>query len=143
MGVAIPAIAGGRGPQVLARAADEDGEHIRARIPSMELPLMYRHSHRFLNAAILAGAMALSLPAVAGNPIKRVDPVYPADAARSGTTGYVEVEYSVGPDGKVTEVSVVDAKPGRVFVAAAVRAVKQWEFAPGESRGKVKLEFKL
>lgn len=104
---------------------------------------MYRHSHRFLTAAILAGAMALSLPAVAGNPIKRVDPVYPADAARSGTTGYVEVEYSVGPDGKVTEVSVVDAKPGRVFVAAAVKAVKQWEFAPGESRGKVKLEFKL
>ena len=53
------------------------------------------------------------------------------------------MEYSIGPDGKVTEVSVVDAKPGRVFVAAAVKAVKQWEFAPGESRGKVKLEFKL
>ncbi|MFN3702952.1 energy transducer TonB [Thermomonas sp.] len=104
---------------------------------------MFRHPHRFLSAAFLAGAMALSLPALAGNPIKRVDPVYPADAARAGTTGYVEVEYSVGPDGKVTEVSVVDAKPGRVFVAAAVKAVKQWEFAPGESHGKVKLEFKL
>jgi protein TonB len=104
---------------------------------------MHRATHRFLNAAIFAGAMALSLAALAGNPTKRVDPVYPADAARSGTTGYVEVEYSVGPDGKVTEVSVVDAKPGRVFVAAAVKAIKQWEFAPGETRGKVKLEFKL
>ena len=104
---------------------------------------MSRPFHRILNAAMFAGAMALSLPLLAGNPIKRVDPVYPADAARSGPTGYVELEYSIGPDGKVAEVSVVDAKPGRVFVAAAVKAVKQWEFAPGESRGKVKLEFKL
>lgn len=103
-------------------------------------------SHSFrrcLKVAALAAAMALSLPALAGGPIKRVEPVYPPDAARSGTTGYVELEYSVGPDGKVTDVSVVDAKPGRVFVAAAVKAVKQWQFAPGESRGKVKLEFKL
>lgn len=104
---------------------------------------MYRPFHRFLSAAAIAAAMALSLPVLAANPIKRVDPIYPPDAARSGTTGYVEMEYSVGPDGKVTEVSVTDAKPGRVFVAAAVKAVKQWEFAPGETRGKVKLEFKL
>lgn len=99
--------------------------------------------HRALSVAAIAAAMAFVPPAHAGNPIKRVDPVYPPDAARSGTTGYVEVEYSVGPDGKVTDVSVVDAKPGRVFVAAAVKAVKQWEFAPGETHGKVKLEFKL
>lgn len=104
---------------------------------------MRRYFHRCLKMAALAAAMALSLPVLAANPTKRVDPVYPPDAARSGTTGYVELEYSVGADGKVTDVSVVDAKPGRVFVAAAVKAVKQWEFAPGESRGKVKLEFKL
>ena len=104
---------------------------------------MSRPFHLMLNAAMFAGAMALSLPVLAANPIKRVDPVYPAEAARSGTTGYVEVEYSIGPDGKVTDVSVIDAKPGRVFVAAAVKAVKQWEFAPGDSRGKLKVEFKL
>jgi protein TonB len=99
--------------------------------------------HRGLRAALLAMMMALGLPAFAGNPIKRVEPVYPPEAARAGITGYVEMEYSVGPDGKVTDVSVVDAKPGRVFVAAAVKAVKQWEFAPGETNGKVRLEFKL
>lgn len=104
---------------------------------------MYRPIHRILKLATLATVLALSLPAVAGDPIKRVNPVYPPDAARSGTTGYVELEYSVGPDGKVTDVSVVDAKPGRVFVSSAIKAVRQWEFAPGESRGKVKLEFKL
>ncbi|MFN7184562.1 MAG: energy transducer TonB [Thermomonas haemolytica] len=99
--------------------------------------------HRALSITAIAAAIALVPPVFAGNPIKRVDPVYPPDAARAGTTGYVEVEYSIGPDGKVTDVSVVDAKPGRVFVAAAVKAVKQWEFTPGETRGKVKLEFKL
>jgi len=99
--------------------------------------------HRILAATLFLGVMTLSLPVLAGAPTKRVDPIYPADAARSGTTGYVEVEYSIAPDGKVADVSVVDAKPGRVFVAAAVKAVKQWEFAPGETRGKVKLEFKL
>lgn len=104
---------------------------------------MYCNSHQGLRAALLAAMMALGLPAFAGNPIKRVEPVYPADAARAGITGYVELEYSVGPDGKVTDVSVVDAKPGRTFVAAAIKAVKQWEFAPGETHGKVKLEFKL
>ncbi|WP_374249341.1 TonB family protein [Thermomonas sp.] len=98
---------------------------------------------RSLTLTVLAAAMTLSLPALAGAPIKRVNPVYPPDAARSGTTGFVELEYSIGPDGKVTDASVVNAQPGRVFVAAAVKAVKQWEFAPGESsHGKVKLEFK-
>ena len=71
---------------------------------------MYCNSHQGLRAALLAAMMAVGLPAFAGNPIKRVEPVYPADAARAGITGYVELEYSVGPDGKVTDVSVVDAK---------------------------------
>lgn len=106
--------------------------------------MMYRPFHRFLKTATLAAAMALTLPAVAGNPIKRVEPIYPPDAARSGTTGYVELEYTVDANGNVTDVSVSDAKPGRTFVAAATKAVKQWQFAPGsESHGKVKLEFKL
>lgn len=104
---------------------------------------MHSRFPRALTLVALAVVMALSQPVLAGAPIKRVDPVYPPDAARSGTTGFVELEYSIGPDGKVTDASVVNAQPGRVFVAAAVKAVKQWEFAPGESsHGKVKLEFK-
>jgi len=106
--------------------------------------LMLQRTIRCPRVTAAALALLVTFPAFAGNPIKRVEPVYPPEAARSGTTGYVELEYSVGPDGKVTEVSVVDAKPGRVFVAAAIKAVKQWEFAPGsETRGKVRLEFKL
>lgn len=98
---------------------------------------------RFPRAAALALALALPASALAGNPIKRVDPVYPPDAARAGKTGYVELEYSIDAGGKVASVSVVDAKPARTFETAAVKAVKQWQFEPGESHGKVRLDFKL
>lgn len=104
---------------------------------------MHRHIPRTTRVAAIALALALVVPAFAAEPIKRVDPVYPPDAARAGKTGYVELEYSVDAGGKVASVSVLDAKPSRTFETAAVKAVKQWQFAPGESRGKVRLDFKL
>ena len=90
-------------------------------------------------------ALAFALPAHAElKPVKRVNPVYPPEAARAGTTGFVEVEYTVDASGKVSSVSVVNAKPARTFESAAVRAVKQWEFAAGsDGRGKVRLDFTL
>lgn len=99
--------------------------------------------HPFLLAAAvlaLASAAAHAEP----NPIKRVDPAYPVEAARAGTTGFVEVEYTVDASGKVASVSVLNARPARTFESAAVKAVKQWQFAPGsDGRGKVRLDFKL
>lgn len=102
--------------------------------------------HRpFLFAVTTAVAMLLTTPAHAElKPIKRVDPVYPPEAARAGTNGFVEVEYTVDASGKVASVSVVNAKPTRTFENAAVKAVKQWQFAPGaDGRGKVRLDFAL
>ena len=93
-------------------------------------------------AALLA--MAFAMPAHANLvPTKRVEPQYPPEAARAGKTGFVEVEFSVTADGKVESVSVLNAKPSRNFEQAAVRAVKQWQFAPGGGRGKVRLDFNL
>jgi periplasmic protein TonB len=96
---------------------------------------------------VLAATFAFffALPAHAElKPLKRVEPVYPADAARSGTSGFVEMEYTVDASGKVSSVSVVNAKPARTFESAAVKAVKQWEFAAGsDGRGKVRLDFSM
>ena len=99
---------------------------------------------RFLVLSI-ALAFGAALPAQAANlqPLKRVEPQYPPEAARAGTTGFVEVEFEVDPAGKVAKVSVVNAKPSRTFEQAAVRAVKQWQFAPGGGKGKVRLNFAL
>lgn len=101
---------------------------------------MFR-SFVFAIAVVLGAAM----PAHASNltPTKRVEPQYPPEAARAGTTGFVEVEFEVDPAGKVAKVSVVNAKPTRTFEQAAVRAVKQWQFAPGGGKGKVRLNFTL
>jgi protein TonB len=96
----------------------------------------------------VAAAMALAfvVPAHANpdlKPLKRVEPEYPTDALRAGTEGFVEVEFSVDASGKVESVSVVNAQPARVFERSAVSAVKQWAFAPGGGRGKVRLDFAL
>jgi len=98
-----------------------------------------------LFAALATIALAFAAPAHAAlAPIKRVEPVYPPEAARAGTKGFVEVEFTVDASGKVASVSVVNAKPSRTFESAAVRAVKQWTFAPGgDGRGKVRLDFSL
>ena len=94
-------------------------------------------------AATFAFAVALPVHAEL-KPLKRVEPVYPAEAARSGTSGFVEVEYTVDASGKVSSVSVVNAKPARTFESAAVKAVKQWEFPAGsDGRGKVRLDFSM
>lgn len=101
--------------------------------------------HPIACATAIALALACATPAHAElTPITRVEPAYPPDAARSRTSGFVEVEFTVDANGKVVSVSVVNARPSRTFEAAAVKAVKQWQFAAGAGgRGKVRLDFTL
>jgi len=102
-----------------------------------------RHPVLFVTATALA--LLFAAPAHADlKPVKRIEPVYPAEAARAGINGFVEVEFTVDAAGKVASVSVLNAKPSRTFETAAVKAVKQWQFAPGaDGRGKVRLDFNL
>ncbi|GAA4856775.1 energy transducer TonB [Luteimonas vadosa] len=57
-------------------------------------------------------------------------PEYPADAYRSRQSGEVEVEFTVNPDGSVSNARVVRSNPSRVFDRAALSAVRQWRFQP-------------
>jgi protein TonB len=97
---------------------------------------------QFFPAAALALGLLAAGPALAQLiPTKRVEPQYPPEAARAGTNGFVEVEFTVAA-GKVATVSVLDAKPARTFESSAVKAVKQWQFAPDAAgRGKVRFDF--
>lgn len=67
--------------------------------------------------------------------LSRVDPVYPREAARSRQNGWVEVEFTIGRDGSVSDVRVVDARPARVFNQAAQRAIQEWRFEPRMENG--------
>lgn len=63
-------------------------------------------------------------------PVKRVEPRFPRTALVNGISGRVKVEGTVGPDGSVIEVRVIDSNPPGVFDQSALTAVKQWKFKP-------------
>jgi serine/threonine-protein kinase len=64
---------------------------------------------------------------------KHVPPTYPAEAHAAGTEGTVEVELTIGPDGRVADARVTRSVRG--LDEAAVAATRQWEFAPPRRNG--------
>ena len=60
----------------------------------------------------------------------RVDPVYPRQAQRDGTSGRVIAHVVVQPNGTVSEVRIISAQPPRVFDREVIRALSQWKFNP-------------
>lgn len=75
---------------------------------------------------------------------------YPSDARRAGLSGWVQIEFVVGPDGSVRSAKAVDAQPRGVFEAAAVMAAQRCRFKPKmvdgkpvEQRGRRKWNFDL
>jgi protein TonB len=67
--------------------------------------------------------------------VRKVQPRYPVQAARMRRQGWVEVQFTVGTDGKVRDASVVGASPAHVFDHAALSAVRRWEFKPALRNG--------
>jgi protein TonB len=88
-------------------------------------------------AAQRATAQQAAKPAAATSndlqPISTPAPKYPREAYREGTSGEVQVEFTVGTDGSVTSARVVRADPPRVFDREALNAVKRWKFQPVSS----------
>jgi protein TonB len=63
-------------------------------------------------------------------PIVRVEPSYPRDAIMRGLEGWVQVRFTINPDGSVADPEVVAAEPPRIFNREAVRAILRWKFRP-------------
>ncbi|WP_277810977.1 energy transducer TonB [Chromohalobacter canadensis] len=80
-------------------------------------------------------------------PTERVPPEYPSRAQRRGIEGFVEVSFTILPNGQVDRDSlhVTDAEPRSMFERAALKAVADWQFPrsdrPREARQR--LEFRL
>jgi TonB family protein len=77
----------------------------------------------------------LSVAAVILHRVYAVDPEFPELARENDLAGYVDLEFTVHPDGTVTDVTVLKAKPVGVFETAAVAAVAQWRYQPIERAG--------
>lgn len=67
--------------------------------------------------------------------LSRVNPDYPREAMRGRQEGWVEVEFTVGRDGSVSDIQVVAARPARIFDRAAIRAMQDWRFEPRIENG--------
>ncbi|MGI9272496.1 MAG: energy transducer TonB [Woeseiaceae bacterium] len=69
--------------------------------------------------------------------LKITQPRYPRSARMSNTTGWVEIFFTVAPDGSTEQIEIQRSEPVEVFDAAAVKAVDNWEFEPVEYRGQL------
>jgi protein TonB len=79
-----------------------------------------------------------------------VDPVYPTSAQERGTEGWVDLVFTVRPDGSTTDVSVTGAEPAGIFEQSAMSAVRRWRYQPVrrdgraiEQRARVRLRFTI
>ena len=79
-----------------------------------------------------------------------VDPVYPTSAQARGTEGWVDLIFTVRPDGSTTDVSVTAAEPAGIFEQSAMSAVRRWRYQPVrrdgravEQRARVRLRFTI
>lgn len=75
----------------------------------------------------------------------RVEPAFPEKARKSGIDGTVVAHVVVQPDGSVSEVRIVSARPARLFDKEVVRALMQWKFNPEPAGfiGEYEITFKL
>jgi protein TonB len=72
-------------------------------------------------------------------------PAYPPQAKTRNVEGWVDVAFTVDPDGRTTNVRVISAQPATTFDAAAVDAVRRWRYAPlpVAQDANVRLRFRL
>jgi protein TonB len=63
-------------------------------------------------------------------------PVYPMEAARDRTNGWVVVKFTVSADGAVQNAKVTSSQPARVFDRAALAAISRARFEPALDKGK-------
>jgi protein TonB len=63
-------------------------------------------------------------------PIVRITPQYPRQALINGIEGWVRIEFTITPDGRVKDPVVIDSAPRSVFDRAAMQAILRWKFKP-------------
>lgn len=79
---------------------------------------------------------------VGANALERIEyvaPKFPNTARNRGmtpTSGFVELEFTVMPDGSTGNVVVTNANPRRIFDSAAIAAVSEWRYKPVMRDGK-------
>jgi protein TonB len=97
----------------------------RMNMPALDLPLVG-------GEGMFIGNFQQVDPMAEGDiiPVVIIRPMYPREAAISGTQGWVKVEFTITEAGTVKDPRVIEAKPPRVFNREAIRAILKWKFKP-------------
>lgn len=81
-------------------------------------------------AARPAGAESNVVSATTLKLKRSVEPEFPQLALKQGISGWVEMEFTVAPDGGVKDVVVTGSEPGHTFDAAAATALRHYRYEP-------------
>jgi protein TonB len=88
-------------------------------------------------AAAPAPTPAAPPPAPTGGAPRAIStpqPPYPREAARTRASGSVTVQFTVGPDGRVTNVEIIRSRPRGMFERTVTQTVSTWRYeATGET----------
>jgi len=109
----------------LSRAEQPSPDMPAVEMPRLNLPLVGA-------GGLYLGTFDQPDPEAEGDviPIVVIRPMYPREAAITGTEGWVKVEFIISETGDVKNPRVVDAEPARIFNREAIRAILKWKFKP-------------
>lgn len=102
-------------------AAADDLDRLRA---ALESAFVYTQSQRVMQISDLTR-------------VNTEPPKYPRRAIQLDVSGWVDIHFTVTPQGNTTDVEIASFEPSDIFNTAAVKAVEQWQFEPVQYRGQV------
>mgnify|MGYP003915161777 CR=1 FL=1 len=123
---------------------------------------LMKHTYSIIAAALLMSVSAssqaydvelskhietITLP----EPIKRIPPRYPIQAARESREGWAKFSFIIEKDGSVSNIVVGETSGSRDMTREGIRALKQWKYEPAMIDGKpvqqcnntVQLDFRM
>lgn len=80
-----------------------------------------------VSAGYAAGQPDAATPAVL---TRRVPPAYPAKAIERGQEGWVDVSFTITPEGTTATIRIIDEYPRHVFARSAINALAKWTYSP-------------
>jgi len=83
-----------------------------------------------------ANGGVLQMPEQSLTRLNKLDVQYPTKALQTNVEGWVELGYTIAPDGSVTNVKVLNSTPPKVFDASASKAVSHLRYQPVIQGGK-------
>jgi protein TonB len=83
-----------------------------------------------------AGGELLQMPEQSLTRLNKLDVQYPPRALQSNIEGWVELAYTVGADGGVSNIKILNSTPARTFESSATKAVSHLRYQPVIQGGK-------